>query len=806
MEVYMINGLSKRGPLSFYNGIGGFDTTKSEYRFSLAAKSDISTPWSNVIANPHFGTLVTDRGAAFTWFENSHLYRLTPRVDDPILQTSGERLYIRLENGGTIETLLPVSRGRDAIISHGKGYTNIEQELGDLQITSSVTVSTKDPIKLTRLSITNRGSQDIDVGLGYYNEFVLGEDVENTRQFLVTRTDHAKGLVYTQNPLHQDFPKTIVYIGSNAKETFCYENKQDFIGDGNEDTPEGLTAVKKSKPTGIIPAGVVGTKHTIQPGKTMEVLFYIGVAQKELDEKDVKTIDIKYFEQELGNQRRYFEKLRQSMTIKTPVPELDLLFNEQLMYQTLVSRYWARTGFYQPGGAYGYRDQLQDSMIFLWSNPNISREHILLAASRQFLSGGVQHWWHPPGGSGVESQSSDAGLWLAFATLRYLKITGDDSILSEKVSYLSSRGASSHTDYYRPESTTEKATIYEHIRAAIDRTLFLVGERGLPLMLSGDWNDGLSKVGEKKCGESVWMAMFLAKILEEILPVLEDMDEQNIKDLYQQKYTSLLASVEKYAWDKDWYIRGFFDDGTPFGNAGNAECSIDSLPQSWSAIATGFRESRTKKAIYSANTKLIDKHHKVVKLFDPPFTTKIHDPGYIALYPEGVRENGGAYSHAAAWLAQANALLGDGETAMQIVNYLNPIFRTKTLEDTLKYRGEPYVTAADIFTGSGHEGMAGWTWYTGSSAVLYSVVLENILGLKIHGNHLRLVPSVPKNWKEYTIQYLYKDTPYTIEYRKNPRLRSPLDIAMYLDGVLCSDQITLVNDKHEHRIVYETRL
>jgi cyclic beta-1,2-glucan synthetase len=785
--------------MSCFNGYGGFNEKESEYSFFLNPGEFTPSPWINIVANPDFGSLITERGAMYTWFKNSYLFRLTPRIDDPLLQTSGEQLFIKEEES---EDLWEPTRGHKKhprTVTHGKGYSVFEQTKDSIETKVTILVPENMAIKFIRLEIENKGDREQSFKVGYFCQFVLGESPEKTRRFLRTVFDKKNGIIYSQNPTSQEFPSHLCYVGSNAEQNTYFNDKCDFFGKSDPESPQGIWTVKgKINSSPNHPSAAVISKVSVPPRSKESIIFYIGVSETLPDKKFLKNINDNFFLEEKNKQQEFFKSISKKIIIETPNKELNILFNQQLLYQTLACRYWAKTGFYQPGGAFGYRDQLQDAIPFLWSMPEVSREHILMAASRQFVGGGVQHWWHPPRGQGVRSLSSDAPLWLAYVSLRYLRITGDIAILNEKITYLTNRPELHCSDYFTPEHSSEGAALFEHLKAAIDRTLYLFGSHHLPLILSGDWNDGLSKVGDKKRGESTWMAMFLIKILTDFLPYVKERPDEEAATRYAKKIEELTNALEKHGWDGDWYLRGYWDSGKKLGSAKNSECKIDSLPQSWSAIATTLDPARVKKAVSAANKLLIDQGNGLIKLFDPPFSNSAEDPGYIMTYPPGVRENGGNYSHAAGWLAQANALLGDGEKAMEIVNYLNPISRTATREKAQKYKGEPYVMAADIYTSKEHLGRAGWTWYTGSAGVLYSVVLENILGIKVHGNVLKVEPALPKSWKSLGATITYKETVYSLSF-ENKGTKNP-STTLSLDGGPNLQAINLVNDKKEHKV------
>ncbi len=787
--------LKRKKKLISQNSYGGFDPTSDEYLVFGRLKTP--RPWVNICANPLFGTLITEGGEMFSWYKNSHLYQITPRIDDPVLREGEERLYLRDEASGRIWQPTKRSRAR-----HGKGYSVFESERNGISFRATVLVSLKSPLKMIKVELTNNSRIQKTVSATYYNRPILGEDIKKTKKYLQLSRVSGKKLISAKNPGHADLKETTVFFGARGG-SFSYElDRLNFFGrKGDCDSPEALFNLQlSSKETSFgDPCAAVSSLVGIPPKKTKSVIFFISVDDKSVSQKITES----FFDREYQRVRKYWQRINSTVEISTPNPKMDALFNRQLLYQVLVSRMWARTGFYQPGGAYGYRDQLQDAIALCWAEPKIAREHILRAASRQFFGGGVQHWWHPPRNAGVRSLSSDAHLWLVYATIRYIEITGDEGILKEKVPFLLTGRIEHHgQDYFSPQNSEKNYTLYDHCEAAINRTVYLLGKNGLPLILAGDWNDSLDSVGRDKRGESVWLAIFLAKIASDFSSLAAAQSGSRKKDYYLNLAKTLRDRVDKKCWDGQWYLRAFWDSGEKLGSRENNECRIDSIPQSWATIA-GFNKKKAEKALNSANEELIDRKNRVVKLFDPPFEKIKYDPGYVLLYPPGVRENGGAYAHAAAWLAQANAIAGRGEMAMEIVDGLNPLKRVTSDSDVKKYQAEPYVLSADIYTASSYAGTAGWTWYTGSASVLYGIILEDILGLKLRGEKLYIKPSVPESWSGYSVRLKYKSSSYEIYFRKKESAKSPVSIKVG-DKSIGKEWIVLRDDgkKHEVRVFF----
>lgn len=780
----------KKRKLINASNYGGFDAQASEYLIFNRKKTPL--PWVNICTNEKFGTMVTETGSMFTWFQNSYLYRITPRIDDPVIRNSGEIIYLKDDTSGEVWQPTRESQAR-----HGKGYSIFESRHGNLEIKATVLVAQKKSLKMIRIDLKNTSKLPKIISSTYYNQLILGENIEATNRHLKFNYDSKRGTVCAQNPEHPSFGETQISVGVDSGAVSHELDRERFFGKrGDVNQPEALEKFQLSSKAvrANDPCIALSSLIRIPPGKTKSIIFFMAVDHKASSQK----VTSEYFDKELLAVKRYWNEINSAIEISTPNTELDLLFNQQLLYQVITSRFWGRTGFYQPGGAYGYRDQLQDVIALSWSKPEIAKEHILRAASRQFFGGGVQHWWHPPIDAGVRSLSSDAHLWLVYATVKYAKITGDVSILDEKVPFLLSSKTEHHSGaYYSPESSKELYSLYDHCVAALNRTIYLFGQHDLPLILSGDWNDSMDQVGRDKRGESVWLAMFLAYLSTEFAPLAGKKEGQDREKYYQELSTKLKKKLDDECWDGEWYLRAYWDSGEKLGSKENDECRIDSLPQSWAAIS-GLDDEKARTSINSANRLLIDKNHKTVKLFDPPFENTKYDPGYILLYPPGVRENGGAYTHAAAWLAKANAIIGQGTEAMQIVDYLNPFKRTTTDAEVEKYKGEPYVVAADIYTSHPHAGMAGWTWYTGSASVLYTAVLENILGVKLRGDRLYLNPSVPKNWREYSVKFRYKKSSYLIKF-SNKNLKT-FKTCKLDQELLRDDFIKLKDDGRDHAI------
>ena len=779
--------------LLFYNGYGGFDPKSYEY---IIKNFKTPTPWCNIIASPQFGTLVSQSGAMHTWYGNSSLFRLTPKIDDPITETSGEKIFLKNETSGNVWQ--PMKEANE--VRHAFGYTTFIQE-NDLDSEITLYVSADKPLKIIKIKLKNTLEHIASFSATYYLEPVLGEFIEKTKADIKTCYDSKTQMLYAQNSGSFYYPQALTYLGTSEKNISYSLDRSEFLGRNFQSIPKGLKT--KKLPSRNIPANdpamALKTDIILKANEEKVLYFYFGVRDHDIHNKKESPLDSKITPaMEFEQIRKYWEDLP-AFEIDTPNEELNIMINHWLLYQIVSSRLWGKTGFWQPGGAFGYRDQLQDIMSLIWSDSEEVRKHILLAASRQFTAGDVQHWWHPPRGDGVRTTSSDAALWLVYATNFYLAITGDENILDENIPYLHPGGHDLHPcAYFVPESTKEKDSLYSHCTTAIDRSLYLIGEHGLPLMLNGDWNDSLSNIGANKKGESVWLGQFLGRILKDFVPICEKKQDYKRVAVYSEALNKLEKNLEK-TWDGKWYKRAYWDDGSALGSANDEFCRIDGLVQNWSVISDMGSKERQLTAMSSVGKHLIDWDNGEVKLLTPSFSVNVvKNPGYIVTYPEGTRENGSTYSHNATWSALAYSLLGQGNKAEGVLDILNPILRTNTKPKADLYRGEPYVMASDIYTEGSYRGRAGWTWYTGSASSYYRIVIENILGIKIRRNILSFAPCIPSSWKKFSVTYRHGQTKYNIEYDNLRKVESGVKKIIVSDNVVT--EILLTDDKKEHLI------
>jgi cyclic beta-1,2-glucan synthetase len=779
--------------LLFNNGYGGFDPQGSDY---VISNYNTPSPWCNILANPNFGTIVSQNGASHTWFGNSSLFRISPKIDDSLLELSGEKLFLKNESSGKIWQPLKCAHE----VRHSLGYSTFKKT-DEVESEITILVSHDRPLKIVKVKVKNTLGHRVNLSAGYYLEPVLGEFSERTKADLRAYYEPKAKIICLENPGSFYYPKALMYLGTSEKNVSYTLDRTDFWGRSDQIEPSGLKNKKLSSKNIAANdlAAVIRTDFALEAAEEKTLYFYIGVSKSGgTASNDLFRVDKKMADREMDMVRKYWENLP-VFSLNTPNQALNLMTNHWLLYQVLSSRVWGKTGFWQPGGAFGFRDQLQDMMALIWSEPETVRSHILLAASRQFMGGDVQHWWHPPRGDGVRSTSSDTSLWLAYTLNYYLEITGDKSILDEQVSFLHPAHKEHHPgSYFVPERTTEKATLYDHCVLAIDRSQYLIGAHGLPLILSGDWNDSLSRVGAEKKGESVWMAQFLGKIIREFIPICQDRGDKDRAEGYSNTLKKLESSLEK-TWDGHWYRRAYWDDGAALGSSANIYCRIDGLTQNWSVISKMGPENKARVAMNSLEKNLINWQSGEVRLLTPSFTEDCdRDPGYINTYPPGTRENGSTYSHNAVWTALSFALLGEGNKAMKVLDILNPIARTKTKTKTDLYRGEPFVMASDIYSEGSHRGQAGWTWYTGSAALYYKTVIENILGITKRGSRMTVNPCVPSDWTRFSVSYRHKKTAYQINYLNQKRVQSGVK-KIVLDGDIVTS-IPLVDDRKKHEI------
>ncbi len=791
--------------LTFFNGLGGFTHDGREYIMILRPGENTPTPWVNVIANPQFGTVVSESGGVYTWAENSHDFRLTPWSNDPVSGGGGEALYLRDEESGRFWSPSPQpARGAMAYVArHGFGYSIFEYQEDGVASELTMYVATDASVKFARLKITNRSGRPRRISVTAYWELVLGESRDKTLMHVVTEIDPITGAIFARNAYNSEFGGRVVFADTSETTRTITADRTEFLG--RNGTPANPAALNRTRLSGRVGAGLdpcaaIQVPVDIEDGQEKEIVFTLGAAESEEQARHVirQTRGVSAAQRALEGVWQYWSRTLGALYVETPDPAVNFLANGWLIYQTLSCRMWARTGFYQSGGAYGFRDQLQDAMALLHAEPLLLRAHLLRAAARQFHEGDVQHWWHPPSGRGVRTRCSDDYLWLPYATSQYVTTTGDTGVLEERVPFLKGRPLRPEEDSYYdlPQVSDEVETLYGHCVRAIDNGLRF-GIHGLPLMGSGDWNDGMNLVGEQGKGESVWLGFFLYDVLTHFADHARRRDDSTFADKCLAEAGRLRLHIEDSAWDGQWYRRAFFDNGEPLGSAENPECQIDSIPQSWSVLSRAGEHGRAQVAMDSVDRRLVRRDAQLVPLFDPPFDKSELNPGYVKGYIPGVRENGGQYTHAAIWAAMAFAAMGDSKRAWELFSLISPIAHGASPKHMQVYKAEPYVMAADVYAVPPHTGRGGWTWYTGSSGWMYRLITESLLGLQLQVDTLWFTPCLPPQWQEFKIHYRYRETFYHITVRNAGGGKSVNRVV--LDGEEQPDKtVRLIDDRNTH--------
>ncbi len=800
----------------FFNGLGGFAADGREYVTILGAGRSIPAPWINVIANPSFGFQVAVEGSGYTWSLGSRENQLTPWSNDPVSDRPGEVLYVRDEESGELwgPTALPIrDEAATYIARHGQGYSRFEHSAHGIALELLQYVPLDDPIKISRLTIRNTSDRSRRLSITAYVEWVLGPSRSASALSVVTDIDPETGAMFARNPWNMTFGSRVAFADLGGRQTAWTGDRREFLGrNGTLDNPAALAGevlLSGRVGAGLDPCGALQASVELKPGGTVELVFFLGQAATAAD---ARTLIDGYRAADLDAVLRqvvgHWDDVLGTVQVKTPDRSMDIMLNRWLLYQTLACRMWARSAFYQASGAYGFRDQLQDAMALVLSRPALTREHLLRAAARQFVEGDVQHWWLPSG-PGVRSRIADDRIWLAYATAHYVETTGDVAVLDERVSFLEGQALRSgeHDAYFQPMTADESATLFEHCARGLDQSLAL-GEHGLPLIGTGDWNDGMNRVGELGKGESVWLGWFQYATLVAFRPLAKARGEAARAAKWLSHAARLRGSLERAGWDGDWYRRGYYDDGTPLGSSTSGECRIDSIAQSWGVISGAADPARALRAMAAVDQRLIGGDEGLALLFTPPFDRTPLDPGYIKGYPPGIRENGGQYNHAATWSVIAFAALGQGDRSAELFSLLNPVNRTSTRADVQRYKVEPYVVAADVYSVAPHVGRGGWTWYTGSAGWLYRAGIEAILGFRLQGAFLLLAPCIPKAWPRFEIVFKYHSARYDISV-ENPDGVSRGVARVELDGKTLPNgkilpkgttRLPLVDDGAAHRV------
>jgi cellobiose phosphorylase len=796
-----------RRDLVFFNGMGGFTPDGREYVITTAHGQVAPAPWTNVLANPLFGTVISESGGACTWSENAHEFRITPWNNDPVSDSSGEAFYIRDEERGHFwsPTPLPSPGATPYASRHGFGYSVFEHTERGIRSEMWVYVALDAPVKFTVLKVRNESGRSRRLSATGYVEWVLGDLRAKSAMHVITEVDPNSGVLFARNPYNTEFADRVAFFDvDNETRTFSGDRKE-FLGrNGALRNPAAMTRLRLSGKTGaaLDPCAAVQVPLELSDGEECEIIFRLGVGR---DADDAGNLARRFrgsvaARSVLEAVWQYWNHTLGAVQVETPDQSLNVLANGWLVYQTLACRIWARNGYYQPGGAFGFRDQLQDTMALIHAEPGLVREHLLRCAARQYHEGDVQHWWNPPSGRGVRTHCSDDYLWLPLATSRYVLSTGDVGVLNEPVHFIEGRPVTAEEDSYYdlPGRSEEAASLYEHCVRSILRGLRF-GEHGLPLIGSGDWNDGMNLVGEHGKGESIWLGFFLYEVLVRFIETAQRHGDIAFAERCRREAAQVRQNIEQNGWDGEWYRRAYFDDGSPLGSVSNPECQIDSIAQSWSVLSGAGDAERSRMAMEAVDRRLVHRDHGLIQLLDPPFDKSNLNPGYIKGYVPGVRENGGQYTHAAIWAAMAFAASGDSRRAWELLAIIDPIRHAMSPEAIAAYKVEPYVVAADIYALSPHTGRGGWTWYTGSAGWTYRLIVESLLGLKLEVDRLSFTPCLPADWKTFKVHYRYRETVYHITVLQTRAEKD--EITVTVDGVERDDEaIPLVDDRRDHMV------
>jgi cyclic beta-1,2-glucan synthetase len=793
--------------LACFNGWGGFNAA-GEYEIRLHGDELPPAPWVNVIANPSAGFIVSEGGSGPTWAVSSSFFRLTPWANDPVTDPAGECIYLRDEATREIwtPTAAPVRESTPYTTRHGAGYSVFEHTHDGIRTSLRAGVPESDPVKIQVLSVTNDGTTPRRISLTGYVEWILGVDRERTEGHVRTAVVRERSAMLVANTFEAELEGQVAFYAASEPLSTFTNDRRSFIGrNGAIESPAGLTSASLDEREDNVSDACAALQViiTLQPAETRDVTFLLGSAGSR--EEALALIE-RYGIPRDANAAidsaaaRWQERLA-TIRVVTPEPTFDLIMNGWCVYQALSCRMWGRIALYQSSGAYGFRDQLQDAMAFVYVEPLLARSHIVAAASRQFEEGDVQHWWHPHSGRGVRTRFADDLIWLPFVVNHYVRVAGDSSVLDEQAGYVRSRQLHPGEDelYDVPEISDRVSSVYDHCVFALRRAC-TKGVHGLPLIGGGDWNDGMNRVGIDGKGESVWLAWFLCKTLREFAEHARARGDVAVADELVELARGYNDAVEETSWDGAWYRRAYYDDGAPLGSRGNTECMIDSIAQSWSVISEAGDPARARTAMQSFDEHLVLDDARLLMLLTPAFDRGVHDPGYIQGYLPGVRENGAQYTHAATWSVLATAMLGDGDRALELFQMLNPVTHTLTPEAVSVYKVEPYVVAADVYTAEGHLGRGGWTWYTGSASWLYRVGLEGILGFKKRGEVLTIDPCIPSGWKGFAIDYRYGATTYSIKVENPDGVQRGVR-SVSVDGVSVEGGVPLVDDRRRREVI-----
>lgn len=759
--------------LECFNGLGGFANDGREYVVLLDNYQRTPMPWLNVIANPQFGFQVSASGSGYSWAQSSRENQLTPWSNDPVTDPCAEALYVQDEDSGQLfsATNAPINDGGHYSACHGFGYSRFQHQCAGIQLSLLQYVPLDQPVKISRLTLRNASDKRRQLRVTAYAEWVLGRDRAASAPYLISEFVAEQAVLLVQNPWQTAFSGRVAFaaLGNNTTLSGWTADRTEFIG-RNRSTQSPQALLQQQPLSGadgaaLDPCAVLQHSLSLAPGEQLELVFFLGQSA----DKDSALALVQRYRQadlaaELQQVHRHWQSLLQAVQVKTPDRSMDIMLNGWLMYQTIACRVYARAAFYQASGAYGFRDQLQDTMALSFAAPELTRAHLLRAAGRQFVEGDVQHWWLPHSGQGVRGRISDDRVWLGFACARYLTTSGDLAVLDESVNFLQGPQLKpeQHDAFFQPMPNDAAAPLYEHCARGLDQAISLSSERGLPLIGSGDWNDGMDQVGSKGLGESIWLGWLLLSTLRQFIPLAQQRQDPRA-ELWQHHSEMLLSAMEHYGWDGNWYKRATYDDGSWLGSQHSDECQLDSLSQSWAVLSGMANPQRAATAMTAVEKHLVQREQQLLLLFTPPFDTSTHNPGYIKGYPPGLRENGGQYSHAAMWVVMAMAKMGQADKAHQLFNMLNPLNHALTPAAVSRYKLEPYVVAADIYSVAPHIGRGGWSWYTGAAGWMYRAGIESLLGITRHGDHIHITPCLPVHWPGFSATITIGNSQYTVQ-------------------------------------------